>query len=66
MGYGCYQLSEDPDDYSLTLATSIVLSGVMGSRYYKTKRFMPAGLISVISLGMVARYGIQLASKNLQ
>ncbi|XP_067126702.1 transmembrane protein 14C-like [Centruroides vittatus] len=66
LGYGCYQISEDPDDYSLTLATSLVLAGVMGSRYYKTKRFMPAGLITTISLGVVARYGIPLIVKNLQ
>ncbi|XP_076319101.1 transmembrane protein 14C-like [Tachypleus tridentatus] len=56
MGYGVYQTSQDPNNYLLSLVTSGVLGGVMGARYYRSGKFMPAGLITVLSFAMVLRF----------
>ncbi|XP_077283032.1 transmembrane protein 14 homolog [Arctopsyche grandis] len=55
LGYGAYQTSQDPSNYSLTLGTSAVLGGMMGYRYFNTGKFMPAGLVCVLSVAMVTR-----------
>ncbi|XP_071553082.1 transmembrane protein 14C [Panulirus ornatus] len=57
LGYGAYQLSENPANYYLTLGTSTVLGGIMGMRFLNSGKFMPPGLIAVMSLAMVARLG---------
>ncbi|XP_045582124.1 transmembrane protein 14C [Procambarus clarkii] len=57
LGYGAYQMSANPANYYLTLGTSTVLGGMMGMRYLNSGKFMPPGLIAVISLAMVARLG---------
>lgn len=48
LGYGAYRLTRDPTDIYLSLGTSVVLAGLMGQRVYASKKFMPAGLITVI------------------
>jgi len=57
LGFGAYQLSGDPNNYYLTLGTSSVLGGIMGMRFLNSGKFMPPGLIAVMSLAMVARLG---------
>ncbi|XP_063590098.1 transmembrane protein 14C-like [Penaeus indicus] len=57
LGYGAYQLSENPNNYYLTLGTSTALGGLMGMRFLNSGKFMPPGLIAVMSLAMVARLG---------
>ncbi|XP_047498177.1 transmembrane protein 14C-like [Penaeus chinensis] len=57
LGYGAYQLSENPNNYYLTLGTSTALGGLMGMRFINSGKFMPPGLIAVMSLAMVARLG---------
>ncbi|KAK7076084.1 Transmembrane protein 14C [Halocaridina rubra] len=61
LGYGAYQLSENPSNYYLTLGTSTVLGGIMGMRFMNSGKFMPPGLIALMSLAMVARLGARAA-----
>merc|ERR1711915_91962 len=61
LGYGAYQLSENPSNYYLTLGTSTVLGGMMGMRFLNSGKFMPPGLIALLSLAMVARLGARAA-----
>ena len=48
LGYGAYQLSENPANYYLSLGTSSVLGGIMGMRYINSGKFMPPGLIALL------------------
>ncbi|XP_066272902.1 transmembrane protein 14C-like isoform X2 [Branchiostoma lanceolatum] len=62
MGVGAYQTSVNPNNYMLSLATSGVLTAVMGSRFINSGKFMPAGLVAGLSLLMVARFGYRAIS----
>ncbi|XP_046386722.1 transmembrane protein 14C [Ischnura elegans] len=53
---GAYLTSQNPNNYYLSLGTSAVLAGVMGSRFYSSGKVMP-GFVAGISLLMVIRYG---------
>lgn len=48
-----------PNSY-LLLVTCIVLGGFMGYRAYKSKKFMPAGLIALLSIALVIRYIVEI------
>lgn len=61
-GLGAYQLSQDPRNVWVFLATSGTLAGIMGMRFYNSGKFMPAGLIAGASLLMVAKLGISMLS----
>ncbi|KAH9637360.1 hypothetical protein HF086_011973 [Spodoptera exigua] len=54
-GVGAYQLSQDPSNYTLMLGTTSTLGGLMGYRYYNSRKFMPAGLVFCMSVGMLAK-----------
>ncbi|KAI9303080.1 transmembrane proteins 14C-domain-containing protein [Cunninghamella echinulata] len=58
--YGASLVSRDPRNVGLSLAVSLLLLIVMGIRFSKSGKFMPAGLVSLLSLLMVARYGYRL------
>ncbi|XP_034428630.1 transmembrane protein 14C isoform X1 [Hippoglossus hippoglossus] len=45
-GFGAYQISNDPKNIWVSLATSGALTGVMGKRFYGSRKFMPAGLMA--------------------
>uniref|UniRef100_A0A670I6K2 Transmembrane protein 14C n=1 Tax=Podarcis muralis TaxID=64176 RepID=A0A670I6K2_PODMU len=45
-GVGAYQQSQDPKNVWLSLIASGTLTGVMGMRFYNSRKFMPAGLIA--------------------
>ncbi|CEG82636.1 hypothetical protein RMATCC62417_16682 [Rhizopus microsporus] len=53
---GAYQVSQDPKNVTLALIVSLLLFIVMGSRFYKGRKFMPAGLVTLLSILMVIRY----------
>ncbi|XP_034183383.1 transmembrane protein 14 homolog [Osmia lignaria lignaria] len=55
LGYGAYQTSQDPTNIKLSVATSLVLGGIMAYRYQATGKLMPAGIIAVCSALMVVR-----------
>ncbi|XP_012862579.1 transmembrane protein 14C [Echinops telfairi] len=59
-GLGAYQLSQNPRNVWVFLATSGTLAGIMGMRFYNSGKFMPAGLIAGASLLMVAKVGISM------
>ncbi|KAI5699702.1 hypothetical protein M8J76_008012 [Diaphorina citri] len=59
LGYGAYQTTKNPNNFYLTLGTSAVLAGIMGHRYYNTRKFMPPGLITVLSVAMILRFTAQ-------
>ncbi|CAI5780009.1 transmembrane protein 14C-like [Podarcis lilfordi] len=65
-GVGAYQQSQDPNNVWLSLIASGTLTGVMGMRFYNSRKFMPAGLIAGASLLMVGKLGLQLMEKPLQ
>ncbi|KAL6101759.1 tmem14a [Pungitius sinensis] len=53
--YGAYNVSYDPKDIKISLLSSGVLSLVMGMRYKKSGKLMPAGIMAGLSLLMVFR-----------
>uniref|UniRef100_G1TBH6 Transmembrane protein 14C n=2 Tax=Oryctolagus cuniculus TaxID=9986 RepID=G1TBH6_RABIT len=65
-GLGAYQLSQDPRNVWVFLATSGTLAGIMGMRFYHSGKFMPAGLIAGASLLMVAKVGISMLDRPHQ
>ncbi|KAG7257094.1 hypothetical protein CRUP_026562 [Coryphaenoides rupestris] len=62
-GVGAYQVSNDPRNIWVSLATSGALMGVMGKRFYSSRKFMPAGLVAGASLVMVAKLGMTFLQK---
>jgi uncharacterized membrane protein (UPF0136 family) len=59
--YGAYQTSQNPNNYLLLLGTSAALGGLMGYRFYNSRKFMPAGLVTILSVGMVLRFAARSA-----
>jgi uncharacterized membrane protein (UPF0136 family) len=47
---------------AVSLLVAVGLTGVMGARWSRTHKFMPAGLISIISVCMAAFYVWNLAA----
>lgn len=64
LGIGAYQTSQNPNNYYLSLGVAGVMTGVMGSRFLNSGKFMPAGLVAILSLGMVVRYGLRWVNAN--
>ncbi|XP_074549977.1 transmembrane protein 14C [Halichoeres trimaculatus] len=62
-GFGAYQISNDPNNVWVSLATSGALTGVMGKRFYGSRKFMPAGLMAGASLLMVGKLSLALLQK---
>ncbi|CAH1775015.1 unnamed protein product [Owenia fusiformis] len=55
LGFGAHLTSQDPKNVWVTLVAGGMLAGVMGSRFYNSGKFMPAGMVMTISLLMVGR-----------
>ncbi|XP_008436935.1 transmembrane protein 14C isoform X1 [Poecilia reticulata] len=62
-GFGAYQISNDPNNVWVSLATSGALSALMGKRFYGSRKFMPAGLMAGASLLMVGKLSLTLLQK---
>jgi len=56
LAYGAYQTSQNSNNYFVGLGGSAILAGIMGNRFYHSGKFMPAGLVAAVSVGMVLRY----------
>uniref|UniRef100_A0A3Q2ZSI8 Transmembrane protein 14C n=1 Tax=Kryptolebias marmoratus TaxID=37003 RepID=A0A3Q2ZSI8_KRYMA len=54
-GFGAYQVSNDPKNVWVSLVTSGALTGLMGKRYFTSRKFMPAGLIAGASFLMMGK-----------
>lgn len=50
---GTFQMSNDPHNFYLLLASSGTLAVIMGVRAYNSRKFMPAGMISALSVAVV-------------
>uniref|UniRef100_A0A3B4BJU3 Uncharacterized protein n=1 Tax=Periophthalmus magnuspinnatus TaxID=409849 RepID=A0A3B4BJU3_9GOBI len=48
--YGAYNISNDPKDIKILLVSSGLLSIVMGMRYKKSRKLLPAGVMAGESL----------------
>ena len=62
---GAYQISQDSKNMHIALGTSIILLGVMGNRFYRSKKFMPAGLVAGLSLLQASRLGYNFSQNWL-
>ncbi|GBB87833.1 hypothetical protein RclHR1_14310010 [Rhizophagus clarus] len=60
--FAAYRVSANPRNVGLALVVSLLLLFVMGSRFYKGGKFMPAGLVTVLSFFSAARYGYRYIS----
>lgn len=58
IGTGSF-LEATQDNYWLTFASSGLLGAMMTQRFLRSKKFMPAGFVSALSIGMVVRYSIR-------
>ncbi|XP_063297191.1 transmembrane protein 14A [Pelobates fuscus] len=58
--YGAYCVSSNPSDVKISLIASISLATIMGLRYNRSRKLMPAGIIAALSLFMVVRLGMSL------
>jgi len=58
--FGAYQLSQNPNNYLLLLCTSGFLTLMMGYRFSQSGKFMPAGLVAVLSVLMVVRLACRM------
>lgn len=55
LGVGAFYTSQSPPKPLLQLGTAAVLGGVMGARFARSGKIMPAGLIAGISAVMFIR-----------
>lgn len=60
--FGAWQVTQDPTNYSAQLATSSILAGVMGYRFYNSGKIMPAGLVCALSLAMMLRIALRAST----
>ncbi|NP_083674.2 transmembrane protein 14A isoform 2 [Mus musculus] len=54
-GYGAYRVSNDRRDVKVSLFTAFFLATIMGVRFKRSKKVMPAGLVAGLSLMMILR-----------
>ncbi|XP_045150755.1 transmembrane protein 14A isoform X2 [Echinops telfairi] len=54
-GYGAYRISNDKRDVKVSLFTAFFLATIMGVRFKRSKKIMPAGLVAGLSLLMILR-----------
>jgi len=56
-GLGAYHTTQNPSDVRIMTATSAALGVFMGYRFFNSGKFMPAGLITTISVLMLLKCG---------
>ncbi|XP_005426440.1 transmembrane protein 14A [Geospiza fortis] len=54
-GYGAYCVTCDPRNVKISLFSSFLLTIIMGMRFKRSKKLMPAGLVACLSLLMILR-----------
>lgn len=55
--YGAVEASRDPANFTVQLAATSILTGVMGYRFYNSGKIMPAGVVTLLSVAMLMRIG---------
>ncbi|XP_001516532.2 transmembrane protein 14A isoform X2 [Ornithorhynchus anatinus] len=58
--YGAFCVSRDTRDVKISLLTAFVLATIMGVRFKRSKKLMPAGIVSGLSLLMILRLVLML------
>uniref|UniRef100_A0A8V0XBP4 Transmembrane protein 14A n=2 Tax=Gallus gallus TaxID=9031 RepID=A0A8V0XBP4_CHICK len=54
-GYGAYCVTRDPRNVKISLFSAFLLTVIMGMRFKRSKKLMPAGLVACLSLLMILR-----------
>ncbi|XP_036270049.1 transmembrane protein 14A isoform X1 [Pipistrellus kuhlii] len=54
-GYGAYRVSNDKRDVKVSLFAAFFLATIMGVRFKRSKKIVPAGLVAGLSLMMILR-----------
>ncbi|XP_077991727.1 transmembrane protein 14C-like [Glandiceps talaboti] len=62
--YGAHQVSQNPRNFYLALSTATILAIIMGMRFSKSGKFMPAGLVCVLSCLQAGRFVYRAAMKT--
>uniref|UniRef100_A0AAZ3Q6G4 Transmembrane protein 14C n=1 Tax=Oncorhynchus tshawytscha TaxID=74940 RepID=A0AAZ3Q6G4_ONCTS len=65
-GVGAYQISQDPKNIWVSLVTSGALAGVMGKRFYGSRKIMPAGMMAAASILMVGKLSVGMLLQKPQ
>ncbi|KAL8280105.1 hypothetical protein RQP46_007435 [Phenoliferia psychrophenolica] len=60
LGYGVSRAARSRNDVYIVVGVSLLLVGMMGKKFMKTGKFMPAGLVTVLSAFTLVRFGIRL------
>jgi uncharacterized membrane protein (UPF0136 family) len=63
---GAYLSSQNSKNFHLALITSAALLVLMGFRFYNSGKFMPAGLLSGLSLFQSVRLAVRYTEKGKQ
>uniref|UniRef100_A0A8I5NCJ9 Transmembrane protein 14A n=1 Tax=Papio anubis TaxID=9555 RepID=A0A8I5NCJ9_PAPAN len=61
-GYGAYRVSNDKRDVKVSLFTAFFLATIMGVRFKRSKKIMPAGLVAGLSCSQEPSDGFHPAS----
>jgi len=56
IAFGATQTSVNPKNIWVVLVASVALASVMGSKFFKGGKFMPAGLVFVLSVMNICRH----------
>ncbi|KAM8712158.1 hypothetical protein ACLKA7_012648 [Drosophila subpalustris] len=59
LGYGAHMNSQDPPRPLLQLGTSLLLAGVMGARWNRSGKLMPAGVVCMLSVAALVKNLVQ-------
>ncbi|GAA5836087.1 hypothetical protein JCM9279_002189 [Rhodotorula babjevae] len=60
LGYGVQLQRANPANVQLLVSVSALLAMVMGMRFIRGRKFMPAGLVTLLSLALTYRFGQRL------
>lgn len=63
-GLGAYRTSKDPKDVWFMIGVSASLGAMMGWRFYGSKKFMPAGMVALLSVGILTKNILSLMSSE--
>ncbi|XP_017551666.1 transmembrane protein 14C isoform X1 [Pygocentrus nattereri] len=62
-GFGAYQISQNPKNIWVSLATSGTLAAIMGNRFYNSRKIMPAGIVAGASILMLVKLAFGVLQK---
>ncbi|GAA5967308.1 hypothetical protein JCM11641_000508 [Rhodosporidiobolus odoratus] len=60
LAYGVKRQQTNPRDVQIIVGVAALLAVVMGLRFARGRKFMPAGLVTLLSLTLLYRFGQRL------